>query len=128
MSEGGSDDLGLNVLIDMHGQQVHRDDGFWWKIEAYSCHKSASIPHGVRYNLTLHDRYNRRVFGMDNAHSVKPPKKMKYSGKIYAFDHVHRHATDKGVPYEFNDCYQLLADFFAGIDKTVEQLSQKSRT
>ena len=33
------------------------------------------IPHGIRYNLTLHNRHNKRVMGFDNAHAVKGKKR-----------------------------------------------------
>ncbi len=35
------------------------------------------MPHGIRYALTLHDRYGTRLLGFDNAHAVKPPMRMK---------------------------------------------------
>lgn len=116
---------GMDNLLDMHGTEMHREDGFWWKIEALRVPATKERPHGLRYNLTLHDGYNQRVFGMDNAHYVKPPKKMKFVGKTYAYDHVHRTIVDKGIPYEFNDCYQLLTDFFNGIDETINRIQQR---
>ena len=117
-------DDGMQNLLDMHPTEMHRDDGFWWKIEAWQVPVTKERPHGLRYNLTLHDEYNQRVFGMDNAHSVKPPKKMKFAGKLYAYDHVHRTAKDKGVPYQFDSCHQLLLDFFNGVDETIERIQQ----
>ena len=59
--------------------------------------------------------------GFDNAHYVKPPKKYKYSGRIVAFDHLHRHSADKGIPYEFQDAYQLMQDFFNKVDEILKQ-------
>jgi hypothetical protein len=61
------------------------------------------VPHGIRYALTLHDRYGTRLLGFDNAHAVKPPKRRRYAGRWLAYDHRHRHARDKGVPYEFTN-------------------------
>ncbi|WP_213057346.1 hypothetical protein, partial [Escherichia coli] len=83
-------DFGLDTLLSMHGYQHHMDNGYWWKIEAYQVSPSPFRPHGIRYNLTLHDRYNSRVFGMDNAHGIKPPKKGRFTGKLTVYDHVHR--------------------------------------
>jgi len=40
---------------------------------------SRHAPHGIRYSLTLHDKYGARVLGYDNAHAVKPPKKFASS-------------------------------------------------
>lgn len=62
--------------------------------------------------MTLHEPYGKRIVGYDNAHAVKPPKKFKYAGRILAYDHKHRHVSDKGVPYEFKDAQQLINDFF----------------
>lgn len=73
-------DSALDYLLSLHGETVYRDDGYWWKVEAWEVKPTSSIPHGIRYNLTLHDRHNTRVFGMDNAHGIKPPKKGKFTG------------------------------------------------
>ncbi|QYJ85243.1 hypothetical protein K0I73_13655 [Shewanella mesophila] len=116
---------GLNNLLELHGQEVHREDGYWWKIEVWQVAPSKHRPHGIRYNLTLHNKYNKRVFGMDNAHAVKEPKKKKYAGKRHDYDHVHKSASDKGTPYEFTDCSTLLNDFFGGVDKTIEAIEGK---
>ncbi len=48
------------------------DNGYRVKIDARRVAPNAQIPHGIRYSLTLHDRYNRRVPGFDNAHATKP--------------------------------------------------------
>lgn len=119
-------DTGLNNLLDLHGTEVHRDDGYWWKIEAWVVSPSKERPHGIRYNLTLHNKYNKRVFGMDNAHAVKPPKKKGYSGKRHDYDHLHKSASDKGTLYEFVDCATLLNDFFNGIDNTITTIEGRS--
>lgn len=87
-----------------------------WQVVA-----SREIPHGIRYALTLHEPYDRRILGYDNAHAVKPPKKFKYAGRILAFDHKHRHVSDHGVPYEFKDVQQLINDFFADVDRVLQE-------
>lgn len=116
----------IDILLCMHGEKVYRDDGYWWKIEAWGVLPTKERPHGVRYNLTLHNKYNTRIFGYDNAHAVKSPKKKKFSGKRFDYDHVHKSAVDKGTPYEFSNCCSLLADFFDGVDKTIEAIEGKS--
>jgi len=116
---------GLEVLLNMHGEQVHRDDGYWWKIEAWKVPPTSERPHGIRYSLTLHNKYNRRVFGHDNAHAVKAPKQGRYNSKRYEYDHLHKSAADKGTPYEFSDCYSLLQDFFEGVDRTIKAIEGK---
>ncbi|ASA56516.1 toxin-antitoxin system TumE family protein [Vibrio gazogenes] len=115
----------LDVLLSMHGTEVYRDDGYWWKIEAWTVPPTRERPHGIRYNMTLHNRFNKRVFGYDNAHAVKPRKNKRFSGKRYDYDHLHRTAIDQGTPYEFQDVYTLLQDFFSGIDTTIEAIEGK---
>ena len=108
-----------------YGEQVHREDGYWWKIEAWRVAPTKERPHGIRYNLTLHNEFNTRIFGYDNAHAVKPPQKAKFSGKKYEYDHMHKSAVDKDTPYEFSDCYTLLQDFFNGIDATIKAIEER---
>ena len=48
-------------------------------------------------------------------------EKYKYSDRIIAFDHLHRHSTDKGIPYEFQNAYQLMQDFFNKVDEILKQ-------
>lgn len=59
-----------------------------------------------------------RVFGMDNAHGIKLPKKGHYSGKV-VYDHLHRTSYDKGHPYEFISAGQLIEDFFKHVDEVI---------
>ena len=85
------------------------------------CQADRGDPHGIRYSLTLHEPYGTRILGYDNAHAVKPPKKFRHAGCRYAYDHRHRHARDRGVPYEFTDAYQLLSDFFNEVDRVLKE-------
>ena len=117
-------DAAIDTFIDLHVSIIDQENGFWLKIEAWRVEESEQIPHGIRYSLTLHEPYGKRILGYDNAHLVKPPKKFKYAGRIMAYDHKHRHATDKGVPYEFKDAQQLLEDFFADVDRVLLEVSK----
>lgn len=112
--------VGISTLIDLHDQVLDQGNGYWIKIEAWQVPVSKSVPHGVRYSLTLHEPYGKRVLGYDNAHAVKPPKRLKFAGRRLSFDHKHRHASDKGVPYEFRDAHQLLSDFFLEADRVMK--------
>ncbi|MFX2609537.1 hypothetical protein [Enterobacter mori] len=111
-------------LLSLHSETVYRDDGYWWKIDAWEVKTTQFIPHGIRYSLTLHDQYNTRVFGIDNAHGIKPPKKGKYSGRM-VYDHVHRNSRDKGYPYEFISAAQLLEDFFSKVDEVIKKREKR---
>jgi hypothetical protein len=116
------EDWGLRTLLDLHGQIIDQEGGYWVKIEVWAVPVSRDIPHGIRYSLTLHEPYGNRILGFDNAHAVKPPKKFKYSGIRLPYDHKHRHASDKGVPYEFKDAHQLLSDFFEEVDRILKEV------
>lgn len=113
---------GLKTLLDLHGMLIEQEKGCWIKFDVTVGKETIERPHGLRYSLTLHNEYGIRLMGFDNAHLVKPPKKFKYSGRIIPYDHVHRHASDKGTPYEFKDAYQLLTDFFKRVDQILNQL------
>ena len=115
---------GLSFLLEMNGQLVNRDDGYWYKIEAYQVEPTKYRPHGIRiiWHCTTNITDGYLVF--DNAHGVKLPKKGRFTGSVYQYDHQHKSATDKGSPYEFKDCYQLVTDFFEGIDKTIESIQK----
>lgn len=56
---------------------------------------------------------------------MKPPKKFKFAGQRLAYDHKHRHISDQGVPYEFQNAYQLLTDFFAEVDRVLEEIKKQ---
>lgn len=113
---------GIATLLDLHNQIIDQGGGYWIKIEAWTVDSSIDIPHGIRYSLTLHEPYGKRIIGYDNAHAVKPPKKFKYAGRRLPYDHQHRHVSDKGIPYEFKDAYQLLSDFFLEVDRVLEEV------
>ena len=114
-------DFGLDTLLDLDGIIIEQRYGYWVKFAVATTDVSPERPHGIRYSLTLHDKYGQRVMGYDNAHAVKPSRKNKYVGRKVAFDHVHRHQKDIGVPYEFKDAYQLIQDFFESVDRVLEK-------
>ena len=114
----------IETLLDLHDQIIDQGDGYWVKIEAWVVVVSADIPHGIRYSLTLHEPYGKRILGYDNAHAVKPPKKFKYASVRLPYDHKHRHISDKGVPYAFKDAHQLLSDFFVEVDRVLKKVGK----
>lgn len=118
-------DPAVDTLLDLHGSILDQSNGYWIKIEAWQVDMSDQIPHGIRYSLTLHEPYGKRILGYDNAHAVKPPKKFKYAGRILAYDHKHRHATDQGVPYEFTDAQQRIYDFFVDADRVLQEIKKR---
>lgn len=112
---------GLDTLLDLHEEVLIQDGGYWIKIEAWTVAPTEGVPHGIRYSLTLHDPSGTRVLGYDNSHAVNPSKK-GFAGRRLEYDHVHKHARDKGMPYEFSDAGQLLTDFFEEVDKVLKEV------
>ena len=70
----------IQTLLDLHEQILDQEDGYWIKLEAWQVEMTESIPHGIRYALTLHNPSGLRILGYDNAHQVKVKGK-KYSGR-----------------------------------------------
>lgn len=118
-------DPGIETPLDLYDQIIDQGSGYWVKIEAYRVEPTPEVPHGIRYSLTLHEPYGKRILSYDNAHAVKPPRKFKYSGRRLAFDHKRRHASDQGVPYEFKDAHQLVADFFSEVDQVLLEVKKR---
>ncbi len=52
---------------------------------------------------------------------MNPPKK-GFGGHRLEYDHVHRHAKDKGIPYEYSAADELLKDFFDDVDKVLKEV------
>jgi hypothetical protein len=64
-------DHGIQNLLDLHGNVLDQEDGYWIKLEAWRVAPTKDIPHGIRYSLTLHAPSGKRILGYDNAHAVK---------------------------------------------------------
>jgi hypothetical protein len=78
---------GLETLLDLNGYTIDQEGGYWIKVEAWGVPVTADIPHGIRYSLTLHEPYGKRILGYDNSHAIKPPKKFKFAGQRLPYDH-----------------------------------------
>jgi hypothetical protein len=118
-------DTGLDYLLGLDGEiQVQNDEGYWVKFAVARVDVTPQRPHGIRYSLTLHDPDGNRLMGFDNAHGgVKPAgSRFKHTGKRFAFDHRHRHATDEGVLYEFDTAYKLVEDFYSEVDRVLKEI------
>lgn len=118
-------DTSLDVLLELNDTEYTEENGYWYRIEARLVEPAPERPHGIRYNLTLHDNYNRRIFGFDNSHAVKKTKnsKGKYKGRIVEYDHVHQYHHDKGSPYTFKTAEQLLQDFFNSVNRILNNIN-----
>lgn len=114
-------DPGLDVLLELDGSIFAEDNGYWHKIEATRVKPTPQRPHGISYCLTLHDQYNKRLMGFDNAHAPHKSKTSRYKGRIVAYDHQHKDSNDKGTAYEFSSADQLLIDFYAEVNRIIEE-------
>jgi hypothetical protein len=103
--------------LDLNEQRFFLEKGYWVKFEAYEVRPDPQRPHGIKYSLTLHDRENNRVFGMDNAHAVKIARKKRFVSREKAFDHIHR--LDQIEGYEFQSFFILLNDFWSNVSKII---------
>ena len=56
-------DIGLETLLDLDGSILEQEGGYWIKIEVRRVPASEHAYHGIRYSLTLHDKYGTRVLG-----------------------------------------------------------------
>lgn len=105
------DDLENLLLLD--GEIFPMDNGYWVKFEAKMVETSETIPHGVRYSLTLHDKSNHRIIGYDNAHSFKPSS-FRYGARKTTWDHIHK--REETFPYEFDCAGKLMEDFWNSVN------------
>jgi len=112
-------DKELDYLLELDGEVFVESNGYWHKIEAKLTDVTKERPHGISYCLTLHNEKNERIFGMDNAHSIKS-KRTGYKGRIVEYDHMHVNKDDKGTVYTFKDPDQLLIDFYARVNKILQ--------
>lgn len=110
-------DTGLESLLDLDGTVFRLEQGYWVKYEAHLVTPTDHIPHGVSYSLTLHDRYNSRIIGFDNAHGCPAPRRKKYGGRKTTWDHQHR--QEQIIGYEYDSAAQLMADFWTEVNRIV---------
>lgn len=110
----------LDALLDLNGLRYVVDDelGLWVKFEVTRVNKSTERPHGIRYNLTLHDSTNCQILGFDNAHAVL--SSVNRHGKLKAFDHWHYNSGDMGRPYKFINAATLLEDYWKAVDDKIQ--------
>ena len=111
-----NEDETLATLLLLNGEIFPMERGYWTKFEAYRVDPEQHTPHGVRYSLTLHDRYNRRILGFDNTHAIRPTRK-RYGARKVTWDHKHR--CDRVSAYEYESASQLLMDFWSDVERVM---------
>ena len=108
----------LDFLLDLDGEVIVQDRGYWVKIEARRRNPSPQAPHGIDYSLTLHDKYGKRVLGFDNSHAA-PKEGGRFSPRRVEYDHWHPDGR-RIEAYEFTDAGKLVEDFFAAVDRLLK--------
>jgi hypothetical protein len=107
-------DWELEPLLSMDGEVHEVGEGLWFKFNAKKVDPTPERPHGIRYNLTLHDRGNHRIFSIDTAHGL--PKKSKSPGKKRRVEFDHKHNGQEIKFYEYTSAADLMKDFFEAVD------------
>ena len=110
----------VEFLLGFDGAQFVFDGGFHVRVKAKAIPASPERPHGVSYSLTLHAPDGTRIVGFDNAHSV-PAAGSRFKDRPKAHDHWHRDQTDQGRPYAFTSGAELVADFFAEVERVLSE-------
>lgn len=83
-----------HIHLELDQQILEQENSYWINIEARRATTTKEIPHGIRYSLTLHEPYGKRLLGYENAHAFKLPKKFKFAGQRLAYGHKHRHICE----------------------------------
>jgi len=111
-------DHGLEALLSLHGHEFVLDSGDWISFRIWFVECSETVPHGIRYSLTLHDRHNQRLVGFDNAHASRT-RKRRFEPKSTARDHWHQ--GNDTHEYKYESAEKLLADFFTQVDQQLQR-------
>ena len=57
-------DFGLDTLLDLDGIIIEQKYGYWVKFDVSKTDVSPERPHGIRYSLTLHNKYGPKNNGL----------------------------------------------------------------
>jgi hypothetical protein len=117
-AEGPSDDTGLDYLLDLDGWVSEVGGGFWIKVCVARTEAGGPAPHGLIYSLTLHRPGGERVIGYDNAH---PSAKRQGMRRAPMPTSDHRHYRDRVEPYVFLSPIKLVEDFWADVERFLQQ-------
>ena len=112
-------DLGLDTLLDLHGQTLFVDEvGHWVKFVVLRTEVGPERPHGLSYSLTLHAPDGTRLVGFDNAHPVRG---RRGPGRRARVESDHRHRLRTIQPYDYKDAATLLEDFWKEVDEVLRR-------
>lgn len=110
----------MQTLLDLDGELIVLEHGYWVKFEAQKITADERRPYGIGYSLTLHAPDGTRVLGYDNAHAFKQSGfKGKGRNKKQLFDH--RHKGTRTFPYQWIDAEQLVIDFWSEVENYLKK-------
>ncbi len=116
---GPGRDLGLDTLLDLHGQTLFVDElGHWVKFIVLRTEVTPERPHGLSYSLTLHAPDGARLVGFDNAH---PARRRRGHGARTRGESDHRHRLRTVRFYDYRDAATLLEDFWTEVDGVLKE-------
>ena len=79
---------------------------------------SPEVPHGLKYSLVLLNTDGDRIVCFDNAHTTTTGTG---PGKKRSKQYDHKHIGNKVTPYEFEDAFTLVQDFWREVDKRAQE-------
>lgn len=117
-------DYGIESLLDLDGMVLEADAQlqYYAHFIVKRVEPSEGRPHGIKYALTLHDKWNERLLGFDNAHPVKKAEGGFVRHRaLKKYDHKHKFKDVAVIiPYKYITAEQLLIDFWAYVDEAIE--------
>jgi hypothetical protein len=113
-------DASADYLLDLDGQVMALESGFWIKFSARRVPASPERPAGIDYSLCLFGPGDERLLCYDNAHPVwegtgPGARKSKTN------DHVHR--GDRIRPYAYANAAALLEAFWNDVNRILDERS-----
>lgn len=121
MSDGGSLFEGIENLLNLHNYDGEVGSGYWVSIRAFRVPAHKGQPHGLSYSLSLHTPGDSRLLGYDNAHELKLFSGPARRSRRRQLHWDHRHWRDSVYIYDFVSAGQLLQDFWADVEKMLEE-------
>ena len=114
----------LEYFLDFDGMKSVVDEqlGLWIKFDIKKVLKNIR-KNGVRYSLSLHDRFNTRIIGFDNAHEIEYGAKQNVA-PLKTYDHWHCDENDTGKPYNYKNAGKLFEDFCIEVGKKINQMRE----
>ena len=108
----------LRALLELDDIEYGITGGFWVKFSVVEVEFNKHRPHGIKYSLTMHNKYGTRLVGYDNGH-LADVKRKKFSAKRVEWDHKHNRNIISD--YDFINAGQLIEDFWNHVDRVLTE-------